>query len=190
MIETKAMIRKRIIEQRGLLSFQEVSEKSSEITVRLCSLSQYISAGTVMAYMSFRNEVATNAFIGRCILDGKRVVIPKAQQSPDMALLPYEVKDLDQDVLPGLWGIPEPDASRLHMVNPLEIDLVVVPGVAFDGRRYRIGYGAGYYDRFLLTLRPDCLKVGIAFDMQMLEQFDAERYDIPMDLVITEKRII
>ncbi len=190
MMETKEMIRKRIIEQRGLLSFQEVSDKSSEITGRLCSLNQYAGAGTVMAYMSFRNEVATNALIGQCILDGKRVVIPKVQQRPDMSLLPYEIKDQEQDVLPGLWGIPEPDTSRLHKVDPLEIDIVVVPGVAFDSRRYRIGYGAGYYDRFLLSLRPDCLKVGIAFEMQMLEQFDAERYDIPMDFVITELRIV
>lgn len=190
MMETKALIRKRIIEQRGLLSFQEVSEKSSKITERLCSLGQYAGARTVMAYMSFRNEVATNAFIGRCILDGKRVVIPKTQLSHDRALLTYEIKDPEQDVLPGIWGIPEPDTSRLERVNPQEIDLVVVPGVAFDGRRYRIGYGAGYYDRFLLSLRPDCLKVGIAFDMQMLEHFHAERYDIPMDLVITEIRIV
>lgn len=190
MMEPKAMIRKRIIDQRGLLSYKEVSEKSNEITERLCSLSRYACADTVMAYMSFRNEVATSAFINRCILDGKRVVIPKTQQSPDIALLPYEIKDPQQDVLPGLMGILEPDASRLQRVDPLEIDFIVVPGVAFDSRRYRIGYGAGYYDRFLLSLRPDCLKVGIAFDMQILEQFHAERYDIPMDLVITELRIV
>jgi len=190
MMETKAAIRKRILEQRSLLSLQEVSEKSREITGRLCSLSQYAGAGTVMAYMSFRNEVETSAFINRCIRDGKRVVLPKVQREPGMALLPYEIKDLRQDVLPGLWGIPEPDASRMNMADPLEIDIVVVPGVAFDGRRYRIGYGAGYYDRFLLSLRPDCLKVGIAFDMQILDKCYAEKHDIPMDLVITELRIL
>lgn len=190
MTETKAMIRKRIIDQRNLLSPQEVSEKSNEITGRLCSLSQYVSAGTVMAYMSFRNEVETSAFINRCFLDGKRIVIPKIQQGPDMTLLPYEIKDLQKDVLPGSWGIPEPDTSRLHRVDPPEIDIIVVPGVSFDLRRYRIGYGAGYYDRFLLSLRTDCLKVGIAFELQMLEQFCAESYDIPMDLVITERRIV
>lgn len=179
-----------MIEQRGLLSIREVTEISSRIVRRLCSLTQYVNAGTVMAYMSFRNEVATDVFIGNCIRDGKRVAIPKVQQIPALTLLPYEIKDTRHDVLKGFMGIPEPDASRLQRVDPLEFDLVVIPGVAFDSVRSRIGYGAGYYDRFLTTLRPDCLKVGIAFEIQMLDKFSADTYDIPMDLVITENRII
>lgn len=190
MMEMKAVIRRNMIEQRGLLSIREIIEKSSQIALRLCSLSQYINSGTVMAYMSFRNEVATDIFIGKCIHDGKKVAIPKVQQNPAMALLPYEIKDPKMDVLMGFKGIFEPDASRLRRVDPLELDLVVIPGVAFDCRRHRIGYGAGYYDRFLMTLRPDCLKVGIAYEMQMIDEFSAAEYDIPMDLVITENRII
>lgn len=190
MIEKKAAIRKKTIEQRGLLSIQEVTEKSSRITRRLCSLSQYVNACTVMAYMSYRNEVATDVFIGNCIRDGKKVAIPKVQKIHDLALLPYEIKDPECDVLEGFKGIPEPDASILDTVDPLEFDLVVIPAVAFDKGRNRIGYGAGYYDRFLVTLRPDCLKVGIAYEMQILDKFSADVYDIPMDLVITENRII
>lgn len=190
MMETKAAIRKKVIEQRDLLSIHEINEKSGSITRRLCSLSQYINASTVMTYMSYRNEVATDGFICNCIRDGKRVVIPKVQKIPDLALLPYEIKDPDRDVVEGFRGIPEPDASRLDKVDPLEIDLVVIPAAAFDKGRNRIGYGAGYYDRFLVTLRPDCLKVGIAYKMQILDKFSADVYDIPMDLVITENRII
>lgn len=190
MMDIKAVIRRKIIEQRGLLSIQEVTEKSSRIARHLCSLSQYINAGTVMAYMSFRNEAATDVFIGNCIRDGKKVAIPKVQQNPALALLPYEIKDPQMDVLKGFKGISEPDASRLRRVDPLEFDLAVIPGVAFDSRRCRIGYGAGYYDRFLMTLRPDCLKVGIAYEMQMIDKFSVDEHDIPMDLVITENRII
>lgn len=190
MMETKESIRARIIEQRKLLSIQEVNEKSSAITKRLCSLVQYANAGVVMAYMSFRNEVATDAFINRCSRDGKRVIIPKVQQIPAPALLLYEIKDPGQDVVKGFMGIPEPDASRLERVDPSEIDMVVIPGVAFDKCKNRLGYGAGYYDRFLPTLRPDSLKVGIAYEMQITDSVFAEEYDIPMDMVITEERII
>ena len=189
MMDTKAVIRKNMIEQRGLLSIQEVTEKSNMITRRLCSLIQYDNASRVMAYMSYRNEVATGDFIANCIRDGKRVAIPKVQKFPDLALLPYEITDPERDVMEGFKGIPEPDASRLDTVDPLEFDLVVIPAAAFDKGRNRIGYGAGYYDRFLVTLRPDCLKVGIAYKMQILDKFSADVYDIPMDLVITENRI-
>jgi 5-formyltetrahydrofolate cyclo-ligase len=190
MMEAKESIRSRIIEQRGLLSVREVYEKSTAITKRLCSLVQYANAGVVMAYMSFRNEVSTDAFIDRCISDGKRVIIPKVRRIPEPALLLYEIKDPKLDVVKGFMGIPEPEASRLERVDPAEIDIAVIPGVAFDENKNRLGYGAGYYDRFLPALRPDCLKVGIAYEMQMTDNVFAEAHDIPMDMVITEERII
>jgi 5-formyltetrahydrofolate cyclo-ligase len=93
-------------------------------------------------------------------------------------------------MLTGYMGIAEPDASILHRVDPLEIDMVVVPGVAFDMARNRIGYGGGYYDRFLCTLRPDCLKVAVAFELQVFDSIPAASYDIPVDIIVTEERII
>jgi len=190
MTETKESIRARIIEQRKLMSIREVYEKSAAITKRLCSLKQYANAGVVMAYMSFRNEVATDALIERCIGDGKRVVIPKVLRFPEPTLLIYEINDMRQDVVKGYMGILEPDTSRLERVAPAEIDIAVIPGVAFDKNKNRLGYGAGYYDRFLPELRPDCLKVGIAYEMQVTDNVFAQAHDIPMDMVITEERII
>lgn len=186
-VEAKKVIRKRMIEGRNAMSPREIAQKSASITEKLCSLRQYAAAGTVTVYMSYRNEVSTEAFIQRCLLQGKRVAIPKVRTVPTLALELYEIKDVENDVLPGYKGIPEPNASSLELVDPQEIDFAVIPGLAFDYSRHRIGYGAGYYDRLLVTLRPDCLKVGIAYDMQVTEQLMAEKHDIAMDMVITEK---
>lgn len=189
-MEAKDVIRKKMIGLRNEMSIREIAEKSAAITRWLCSLKQYADARTVTAYMSYRNEVSTEAFIRTCLSQGKRVAIPKVRKVPDLALELYEVKDVDKDVIPGYKGIPEPNASVLEAVDPQDIDLAVIPGLAFNHDRHRIGYGAGFYDRFLATLRPDCLKIGIAYQMQLTSQIAAEKHDIAMDMVITENGII
>ena len=140
--------------------------------------------------MSYRNEVSTDEFVRRCLRQGKRVAIPKVRTVPALALELYEIKNVDNDVLPGYKGILEPNESVLERLNPRDIDMAVIPGVAFDYDRHRIGYGAGFYDRLLVQLRPDCLKVGLAYEMQLTEQFMPEEHDIAVDMVITEGSII
>jgi len=127
------------------------------------------------------------------MLDGKLVAIPKVEKSGPSGqrmLEAYVMEESGKGLIKGFMGIPEPDASVLKRLDPVEIDLVVVPGIAFDYARCRIGYGAGYYDRFLPRLRPDCPKVGLAYEMQVVEKIPASCHDIRMDLVITERRII
>jgi 5-formyltetrahydrofolate cyclo-ligase len=102
----------------------------------------------------------------------------------------YEINDIDKDTLPCYKGIIEPDSTVLKLLDPSEIDLAVIPGVAFDQGKNRIGYGAGYYDRFLHKLRADCLKVSVAFDLQLVDIIPAGRYDVPVDMVITEELLI
>lgn len=192
-MKTKPEIRKRILEERDMLDVGTVSEKSAVIVERLCSLKEYVNAVTIMAYMPVRNEVRADFFIKRCMLDGKVTAIPKVEKDElfgKRMLESYVIKEPEKDLIKGFMGIPEPDASILKRLDPEEIDLVVVPGIVFDYRRYRIGYGAGYYDRFLPRLRPDCLKVGLAYEMQVVEKIPAASHDIRMDLVITELRII
>ncbi|MGE5613229.1 MAG: 5-formyltetrahydrofolate cyclo-ligase [Bacillota bacterium] len=192
-METKLEIRKRILEERDLLDAGAVFEKSAAIMERLCSLKEYVDAATIMAYMSIRNEVRTDFFIERCMFDGKAVAIPKVERSGpagQLTLEAYVIKEPGKDLVKGAMGIPEPDASVLKRLDPGEIDLVVVPGIAFDYSRYRVGYGAGCYDRFLPRLKPGCLKAGVAYEMQVVEKIPAACHDVRMDLVITESRII
>jgi len=182
-METKAEIRKRILKQRNALSREEACAKSMLIFSGLCKLSKYQNAKTVLAYMDYKNEVMTCEFIKKCRCDGKRVVLPKVDAD---ALLLYKINDVETDTLPGFKGIPEPNCAILNGIDPEEIDLAVIPGVAFDYNKHRVGYGAGYYDRFLSRLRPDCFKAGVAYSLQMVDVIPAGMYDIPMDIVVTE----
>ena len=190
-METKTEIRKRLLEQRNALSMKEVNEKSAVVFERLCKLRQYDKSKIILAYMDYRNEVMTGEFIKRCRRDGKRVVLPKVESgNGERVLSLYEINEAGRDILPGFKGIPEPDSAILNRMYPAEIDLAVIPGVAFDYGRHRIGYGAGYYDRFLSWLRQDCVKAGVAYSMQLVDKIPAGRYDIPMDIVVTEDMLI
>ena len=213
-MESKDEIRKRVLKLRTGLSTEEIQSKSTAIFERIYALRQYKEAATVLTYMDYKNEVMTGEFIRRCQHDGKRVALPKvvvegnvrdravadkasassipakAQTGPAYALAVYVINDIDKDTLPGYKGIMEPDSTVLKLLDPSEIDLAVIPGVAFDHGKNRIGYGAGYYDRFLYKLRSDCLKVSAAFGLQLVDAIPADRYDVPVDMVVTEELLI
>lgn len=186
-MESKDEIRKRVLKLRTALDEGEIRSKSSAIFERIYSLGQYKEAEIVLAYMDFKNEVMTGEFIRKCLHDGKRVALPKVTSE---SLSVYLIHDIEKDTLPGYKGILEPDSMALKVLDPLEIDLALIPGVAFDYGKNRIGYGAGYYDRFLHKLREDCLKVSAAFSLQLVDLIPAGRYDVPVDMVVTEKLLI
>jgi len=106
------------------------------------------------------------------------------------ALIPSELKDFPGDLTSGTWGILEPKADRVRPVDPQEIDLVVVPGVSFDPNGNRLGYGGGFYDRFLLRTKPDTTFVALAFELQIRDDVHPEEHDHPVHYVITEDRVM
>ncbi|HOQ07146.1 MAG TPA: 5-formyltetrahydrofolate cyclo-ligase [Clostridiales bacterium] len=191
-MEAKKEIRKYYIERRNRLSEEEVREKSALLSDRICSLEQYKKASVILAYMSFGNEVSTGTFITRCIKDGKTVALPKVEKAEGKGcrLSLYAIKDPVEDVVTGFKGIREPDPSRTKLMDPREIDLAVIPGVAFDAAGIRLGYGAGCYDRLLPMLRQDCVKIGAAFEIQLADVLPAEKHDFRLDAVVTERRTI
>lgn len=189
-METKNDIRKSILIKRNSLTQFEVQKKSEEIFRRLYSLEQYKNARTVIAYLDYKNEVMTRDFIKRCISDGKTIALPKVIPGDNRELMAYEIHSITKDIHSGYKGIPEPKADVLNQVEPSCIDLAVIPGVAFDCSRQRIGYGAGYYDRFLMKLRQDCFKIGVAFSLQILNTIPCDEHDVPMDMIITDTKII
>ncbi len=190
-MDIKKDFRKNFIEGRIQLSPAEICKKSAEIFNRVYTLTEYASAAVVLAYMSFGNEVMTRSFIERCFRDGKRVALPRVMSfnGKGRSLAVFEIRSINEDLVPGFKGILEPDASVLEMLEPEAVDLAVVPGVAFDKHCNRMGYGAGYYDRFLPQLRSECLKAGVAFDIQLAEQLPTDEFDFKLDMVITESRI-
>jgi 5-formyltetrahydrofolate cyclo-ligase len=179
----KEKIRKQVLDARSQLTPEQRRAKSAEIEAKLFRLPEYRAASVVLFYASFRSEVETHHMIRRALAEGKRVVLPRVK-GKELEL--FEIKSFDKDVLPGAWGIPEPDSSRQAELK--DLGLIVVPGAAFDEKGNRIGYGAGFYDKLLplYTGRTAAL----AFELQIVPDAPADLHDIPMQKIVTEKRII
>ena len=179
----KKILRKQVLAARDSMSAGERSEKSRAIEGRLYSLPEFSSARVVMFFASFRSEVETGPMIRRALASGKRVVLPRVKGG-DLAL--FEIRDLEKDVSPGAWGIPEPVESCPVSLNDIEV--VITPGAAFDERGNRIGYGAGFYDRILASFTG--ATVALAFEAQMVGDIPADPHDVPVRKIVTEKRVI
>lgn len=180
----KKQIRKQILDRRNSLSPQEASELSNKIQARVLSWEKFMSSSTIMLYYNYKNEAGTTKLIDECFKLGKRLVLPKVvKETRD--ILSCLVENL-QDFTKGAYGIIEPRADKL--IDPTEIDLVIIPGVAFDEDGNRIGHGAGYYDKFLENFSGT--KAGICYEFQIVENTYPDQYDIKMDFIITEQRII
>lgn len=188
----KKQIRKRIIKLRNSLNKDEILTKSRAIFCKLMKMRIYQSSKVIMCYMDFRNEVVTKEFINISLQKGKMIILPLIDKTEngEKIIIPCEIKNIESELEEGVLGIYEPKRDTCKEINPLNIDLIVVPGVAFDFMKNRIGYGAGYYDRFLKTARKDATKVGVAFELQILKKIEAREYDVPLDMIITEERII
>jgi len=184
----KRAVRKEILKKRMSLSSEEVAAKSKAIAEKVMALPVFAEAKTIMAYVPFRNEVDTSPIIAQAMSMGKRVVIPISDTS-NMRLIPSELRDYPGDLTEGTYGIlePKPDCVRPRDAN--EIDLVLVPGVAYDFCGNRLGYGAGFYDRFLDSL-PRAKSVALAFNLQVLDNAYPEPHDHPVQFVITEEQVI
>ncbi len=185
----KRALRKHIFALRDSLSAGEISAKSGAIGRRLEQLPFYPEAQAIMFFLSFRSEVDTAGMVRDNLARGRRVFVPKAVHE-GRELIPSELFNYEKDLAPGYYGIPEPQAGALRPVDPGEIDLLIVPGVAFDLQGNRLGYGGGYYDRFFERLRPGVPLVALTFELQLVEQVPVEPWDRRMDWLVTEKRVI
>jgi 5-formyltetrahydrofolate cyclo-ligase len=179
----KKEIRKKVLAARDSLLPEQRTAKSREIEERLFSRPEFKAARIVLFFASFRSEVDTGPMIRRALIFGKRVVLPKVK-GVELAL--YEITDWDEDVSPGTWGIPEPQEDR--PVSLEEIDLILVPGAAFDGQGNRLGYGAGFYDKLLSAFTKTTM--ALAFEAQIVPRVPAELHDVPVKKIVTEKRVI
>lgn len=184
----KKTIRKEILQKRLRLSPGEVAAKSRAIAEQVFDLPAFAAAKTIMAYVPFRNEVDTSPIIERALSTGKRVVVPISELST-MRLIPSEIWDYPGDLTEGTYGILEPRPDCVRPRDPNEIDLVLVPGVAYDFCGNRLGYGAGFYDRFLDSL-PQAKSVALAFSLQVLDDAYPEPHDHPVQFLVTEEQVI
>lgn len=181
--QLKKALRQEVLEKRFGLTPEERKAKSREIEKRLFSLPEFQAARTVMFYASFRSEVETHDMIRQALAEGKRVVLPKVK-GKDLAL--FEIRDFDRDVKPGKWDIPEPASGK--PVRQEKVAFIVVPGAAFDEHGNRLGYGAGFYDKLLTDYKGT--SAALAFELQIVSRVPADQHDVPVQKIVTEKRII
>lgn len=168
---------------RFTLTPEQRRTASAEIEARLFSLHEFRDASTVMFYASFQSEVETHHMIRRALVEGKRVVLPRVKGN-ELELL--EIENFDRDVAPGAWGILEPASGKHAQLN--DIGLIILPGAVFDSKGNRIGYGAGFYDKLLPLYKGKT--VALTFELQIVPAVPAAAHDIPVQKVVTEKRII
>jgi 5-formyltetrahydrofolate cyclo-ligase len=183
----KREIRKRILALRNAMPQEEIAAKSSEIVRRLTQLGEIRGSSTLMVFLNFGSEVVTDGLIEWGWAAGKRIAVPLCR--PEGRLLtPCRIDSFD-DLETGHYGIREPKNDRLLIVPPEEIDAVLVPAVAFDRRGYRVGYGGGYYDRFL-PKAPRAAWIGAVFACQIVPEVPTDLYDAQAQRIATEEGII
>lgn len=187
MHQEKNSIRKQIIKKRMELTQPFINHVEESVFKSLVHLVEYQKSNTVMLYMDFRNEVPTKTIMNDVLCSGKRLVLPFTNM--DFEIVPYEIMAQNGNISDFLtlspYGISEPNPKLCHVIEPREIDLVIVPGVAFDKSGNRLGYGKGCYDRFLPFLGSDAFKLALAYDFQVLESIPSDPTDIKMDAILS-----
>lgn len=173
-------------QRRAAIPASERLQASAVIQARVQGLSIFRRAQTVHTYISFRDEVVTHDLIAAALQAGKLVVAPRVPEAGN-SLQHFALASL-ADLRPGRFGIPEPDPARCVTVAPQDLDLVLVPGLAFDRQGNRLGYGKGYYDRFLAATAA--ARIALAFDEQLFARIPAGDADVRVDAIVTPSQII
>ncbi len=182
----KRILREEMNRKRNALTKGEAESKSEAIMRNLAKLAEYKKAKAVMFYASKGNEVGTEMPIRKSLGEGRLVLLPITNAEKGELEI-SEIKDYDSDLKKGAYGIMEP--KQKTAVAEDEIDAVIVPGIAFDMEGHRLGYGLGYYDKLLHRL-ANAAKIGLAYDFQVVDNLPRESHDQPMDIVVTESRVI
>ena len=179
----KTELRKHIRAAKKAVPFCEKCSRSLPIMQQVERLPRFQQAGTILLYWSMDDEVQTHDFVNRWFLN-KTLLLP-CVDGDDLRLRQYTGPEC---IVAGeQFGIGEPNGPEFTDLD--SIDMIIVPGVAFDARRNRMGRGRGFYDR-LLKSTPKAFKVGVAFDFQMVPEVPVEPFDVPMDAVIYETGIV
>lgn len=181
--DAKRELRARIVAARDALTPSAHGAGSAAIAARIAALPSFRAARCVLLTVAFRSEWDT-----RALFAGKTVALPRVNAQDRMLEL-FAVRDVDRDTTPGYRGIHEPRAD-LPRVAPDAVDWVLVPGVAFDLRGRRLGYGGGYYDRLLATLPESAARVAGAFDLQVVPEVPSARHDLVVDTLATESQLL
>jgi len=141
-----------------------------------------------MFYLSYGSEVITDNMINEVLSDGKEAVVPIIKNPGDGTMHAVRISHLE-DCYEQVYGIRQPEFDEADLVDKKDVDLIFVPGIVFDSYGYRIGYGKGYYDRWL-TGTDISKRIGLAYEVQLTDKIPSGKYDLPVGKILTEKRLI
>jgi 5-formyltetrahydrofolate cyclo-ligase len=182
-LKEKQAFRLAIQEIRDLIPSEERKAKTQIIAEKFYTLREYCEAANILIYYPFRSEIDTTLIMAKAITDGKRVILPRVSGK---VLELFYIRDINKDLKPGTFGIPEPDSGSCAPAKYTDPDIVVVPGVGFDRHKNRLGYGGGFYDRLLPKLSKNIQKIALCFQVQIVDLLPAFAHDIRVDKVISE----
>lgn len=182
----KKALRASIKQKRRALSIEYRQQASRKMQAELTRLPCYKAAEYIMLYMAMQDEVQLDELIAMVLKDAKKAVIPLVTGAGLMEAV--ELSDM-ADLVPDKYGIKTVSEEKRRLIAPDKIDLIIVPGVAFDKAGHRLGMGGGFYDRFMLRASR-AVRAALAYDCQLLAAVPAEVHDLTVDYIITEKQNI
>ena len=178
--DDKQRIRQETVNKILAMKREQRDVEEIELAEKLVTLPGFEGASKILLFASyFAEEIRTEPFFKKVINCGKLLICPRVDRRTRSLQL-FEVKDFAKDLRPGTMGIPEPMAE-CRQIDPLEVDWVLVPGLAFDGKCSRLGRGAGYYDRLLPTLRHEAMRWSLILEAQWVDEVPMEPHDVPLD---------
>lgn len=184
----KALIRKEMLGLRHAMTKEDCKTRSEAICAAFLESEEYKSADTILLYKAYNNEVDTDMIFAKALSDGKKVAYPCScivDGEPDLTF--YVITD-DSQFKEGFRGIPEPDINKVSDVFEGSADICITPGVAFDKKCHRIGYGMAFYDRYIRLNSPRCV-IALAYETQITDVFETSARDRAVDKVITDKAV-
>lgn len=184
----KQSLRKEMAARRAALTQAERLAYDRRLADIFCAQAFFHDAEAVLIYLAFRSETSTDTIIETALQAGKLVAAPQTRRAGQI-MRTFRLTNL-QDVTVGEWGMREPRVVAEEPIAPEAFDLIVVPGLAFTLRGDRLGYGGGYYDRYLPLIRQDALSVGIGYEFQVIDRLPAEPFDRRVDWLVTPAGVI
>lgn len=187
----KKILRKEILKKRENIDIDNKEKMDKEIIKRFCESKYYKDAKGIFIYISYGTEINTKGIIKKALSENKKIYVPRTEFDT-RTMDAVEIISFD-NLIESSYGILEPSKEEQE-INPNELDLIVVPGVAFDRNGGRMGYGAGFYDRYFKKIHKEnakrITKLALAYDFQVVDKVPMNKQDIPVDYIITEKEFI
>ncbi|MDO5015509.1 MAG: 5-formyltetrahydrofolate cyclo-ligase [Eubacteriales bacterium] len=185
--DEKKQLRKTLIQTRSSIPEVLRESKSHKIVDQILASEAYKKAEIIFCFYPIGDELRVDYLFDQALVDNKRIAFPVCLSRGHMeSFIPQDMHDMEKDS----FGIPSPDPEQDQKIEPYDLDLVIVPLLGFDRRRYRIGYGAGFYDRYLPRVSDQANIIGVAFSEQEVPKIPHDQYDFVLPAILTDKELL